>query len=126
MKPDRHELLVPEEGFARPDLVEMSAIGPPPATPILEENRGVPGGMIGKIHKEGIRFETDRDQGKQAASPAIARPDDLVLPLGIVPMASLDRIDATQGIEEPGFEPLATEPELPLGSFRHDHLACLA
>ena len=78
--------------------------------PLRNSNRAVAwrvlGSDRGKSSKE-ARIEVDADQGQEPAGLAVAGPEDLVVPVGVLPAEALGGTGLAQGVEEVGFEPLA-------------------
>ena len=55
----------------------------------------------------GRRLEVDADQGEQVPGLPVARPEDLVVPLGRLPPLALRRVGVAQGRDEPRLQPFA-------------------
>jgi hypothetical protein len=118
-KHDGQETLMPQQSFVRPHLVQPLAFRDPPTIPEFEESRCVSRGKV-RLIGEGIRREAYADQHQQATRLSISRPDELIIPLGILPAEAFDRIDTAQRREEPSLEPFALGPKLQSGSlFSH-------
>src|SRR5512135_1157352 len=104
------EPLVAADGLVGPDLVEPLPLGAPAALAELELGGGVAGSGLGQVVERG-GVEVDADQGEQAAGLAVAGPEDLVVPVRLLPADSLGRVDLGQRAQEPRLEPLALPAE---------------
>ena len=70
------------------------ALDVPPALAELEEGRGVPSARE-QVERAGL--EVDADQGQQVPRLPVARPEDLVVPLGRLPPLALGGIELGRG-----------------------------
>src|SRR5439155_4929504 len=86
------EPLVAADGLVGPDLVEPLALGEPASLAELEQRGRVPAAGVAQV-LEGVGIEMDADQGEQAAGLAVAGPEDLVVPVRLLPAEPLDRVD---------------------------------
>lgn len=106
MGDDRLESVVAEHGLVGLDLVEAFALGAPTAFAELEERGGMAwAGLAEQVEVRAV--EMDADQGEENASLAVTRPEDLVVPVRILPADALEGIDAGQPGEEAGLVPFA-------------------
>ena len=55
----------------------------------------------------GSAVEMDADQGEEPAGLPVAGPEDLVVPVGVLPAEPLGGVDPAEGGEEAGLQPLA-------------------
>src|SRR5262249_25990168 len=102
-----------EAAVSPPDLIKAKLIEPfafraPPA-PFKLEDGGSPAGRGGLGGKGGLG--THATQSQQAASWPVAGPDDLVLPLRLLPPCPFDRIDAFQRGHEASLQPFSLAAE---------------
>ena len=88
----------------------------PAALAELEERGGVTRSR--RSSSKGSGVEVDADQGQEPPGLAVAGPEDLVVPVGVLPAEPLDRVDLRQRREEAGLEPLALLAERARGPGR--------
>ena len=102
---DNHlESLVTADSLVGTDFIDPLAVDKPLGFAKLEE-RGRVSSFLGKV--EGAWLEMNADQGQQVARLPVARPEDLVVPVGRIPFLSFDRVGHDEGRNEPGFQPLS-------------------
>src|SRR5438045_739869 len=88
MEHDGLEPLVAADGLVRADLVEALPLGEPAPLAELEQGGRVPAARVGQV-LERVGIEMDADQREQAAGLAVAGPEDLVVPVGVLPAEPL-------------------------------------
>src|SRR3954471_11836731 len=104
MEHDRLEPLVAADGLVGADLVEPLALGEPAPLAELEQRGRVPAGRVAQLVVRG-GIEVDADQREQPPGLAVAGPEDLVVPVGLLPAESLDGVELAEGGEELRLEP---------------------
>jgi len=110
---DRFESLIAADRFVRTHLVNSLTVGAPIPSAKLEERRRMPGHGR-QVERLGLEF--DADQREQMVSLTVARPQDLVLPLGFFPTLPFHGLGQTQRRNKSGFEPLAPLVEKSAGA----------
>ena len=71
----------------------------------------MPGVGVGGFVERVGGIEVDADQGQEPASLAVPGPQDLVVPVRILPADALFRVKPPERREEPGFQPLSVAME---------------
>jgi hypothetical protein len=107
MRFGEHDRLVPlafANGLVGTHFVEPLAVDPPTSLVELKNGGCMPGGM-GEL--EGSRVEVNADQRKQTARLPIARPENIIVPVGRFPPFAEAWIGLAENGDEPCFKPLA-------------------
>ena len=101
---DLFEALVAADRLVGTHFVQALALGTPLALAELEERRRVPSP---RELVKGAGVEVNADQGQQVARLPVARPENLVVPLGPLPPLALGWINLAKGRDEAGFQPFS-------------------
>lgn len=111
-KDDRLKPLIAADRLVGADFVETPSLSLP--GPFAEfEDRG--GEAAGGDLVERVEVEVDSDQCEEATGLAVARPVNLVVPVGLIPSQSFGGVEPAQRRDEAGLKQLAMEPELLAG-----------
>lgn len=99
---------VAAHGFVGPDLIEPLPLGLPTPFMEIEDRRGVTADLR---LLERVRLEMDADEGEEMTSLAIAGPQNLVMPLRILPAQAFFTVEPGEAGDELRLEVLATVSE---------------
>jgi len=105
---DGFEAAVAAHGLVGADLIESPPVGAPSAFVVFEHGRRVPA-LLEELMDIGV--EIHAHEGQKAAGSAVAGPEDIVAPAGVVPAEPFAGIDPSQGGEEPGLQVLSMAVE---------------